>query len=583
MSKKEVAALSLFSGIGGFEMGMARCGFSFAKTLEWDEKCCETLNHNKKLLGIKEREIVPRDITKTAPKDFYKGKVDYIVGGPPCQSFSAAGRRAGGVAGIDDLRGTLFEYYGNYVAYFQPKAFVFENVRGIVSAHKGEDFRLILQSFEKIGYDLFWRILNAADYGAPQLRERVFLVGIRKDLKVKFRFPLPTYGVDSPQKRDYVTTREAILDLQDEDEEVLPYGGKYGHLLPDIPPGENYRFYTEEMGHPNPQFAWRSKFSNFLYKMDPEDVCRTIIAYQGKYDGPFHWKNRKCTIAELQRLQGFPKEFLIKQTYAEGVKQIGNSVCPMIAEQIGKALRFQIEGRTEFEIPLIAEGQTLSFDKRKGLQAKKSRAKKVKNYSDLVKQETIAYVDFQKEQQEKEYHIIWKSESGHVELQIAANGSRKRAAELKLSFMGTITASFLTISAVLFAEAWREEYLKRMWDEIHTAVRELSSYDSLLPLYGHFTEPYPKFTVSFYSDITSELIEFQKMALDTRWSNQLLSYEQLGRDALEITSKLRRIREAGFDVRTHHTNKTIPEQYFRICYPFTMPNTVKPTILWKEG
>ena len=268
MSEKGVVALSLFSGIGGFEVGMARCGFSFARTLEWDKKCCETLNHNKKLLGAKEKKIVPRDITKLAPEDFYKGNVDYIVGGPPCQSFSAAGRRAGGVAGIDDLRGTLFEYYGNYVAYFKPKAFVFENVRGILSAHKGEDFRIILKSFEEIGYDLFWQILNAADYGAPQLRERVFLVGVRKDLELKFRFPLPIYGSDSPQKRNYITVREAILDIQEEAETVVPYGGKYGHFLADIPPGENYRFYTEEMGHPNPQFAWRSKFSNFLYKMD---------------------------------------------------------------------------------------------------------------------------------------------------------------------------------------------------------------------------------------------------------------------------------------------------------------------------
>ena len=86
-------------------------------------------------------------------------------------------------------------------------------------------------------------------------------------------------------------------------------------LLPDIPPGENYRFYTEEMGHPNPQFAWRSKFSNFLYKMDPDDVCRTIIAYQGRYDGPFHWKNRKCTVDELKRMQGFPRDFRIEQSY----------------------------------------------------------------------------------------------------------------------------------------------------------------------------------------------------------------------------------------------------------------------------
>ncbi len=282
-------------------------------------------------------------------------------------------------------------------------------------------------------------------------------------------------------------------------------------------------------------------------------------------------------------MQGFPKEFVIGQTYTEGVKQIGNSVCPMVAEQIGKALRFQIEGRREFEIPLIAEGQTLTFDKRKGIQAKKSRAKKVKSYSDLSQMTGTEYTEFQKERQFKEYSMIWKAKDGHVTLQIAANNSRKKSAELTLTFKGTVTTSFLTVSAIMFTDVWKEEYLKLMWDEIHMAVGALSSYDSLLPLYGHFTEPYPKFTISFSSNITSELIEFQKMALDTEWSSQLLPYEQIGRDTTEATRKLKWIREAGYDVRTHHTNQTIPEQYFRVCYPFTMPPSVKPTILWKEG
>ncbi len=104
----------------------------------WITKCCETLNQNKEILCTEEDEIFPIDITKLPPSEFYDGKVDYIVGGPPCQSFSAAGRRAGGVAGTTDARGTLFEYYCKYVDYFKPKAFIFENVRGILSANKGQ-------------------------------------------------------------------------------------------------------------------------------------------------------------------------------------------------------------------------------------------------------------------------------------------------------------------------------------------------------------------------------------------------------------------------------------------------------------
>ncbi|MDR1028390.1 MAG: DNA cytosine methyltransferase, partial [Clostridiales Family XIII bacterium] len=167
-NSNKVIALSLFAGIGGFEVGMSQCGFEFIKTLEWDENCCKTLNANKRFTGALEDDIQPIDIMKTLPEDFYDGAIDYIVGGPPCQSFSAAGRRAGGVAGTSDTRGTLFWYYCRYVEHFKPKAFVFENVRGILSSNKGADFKIICSSFEEVGYKLYWRVLNAADYGVPQ-------------------------------------------------------------------------------------------------------------------------------------------------------------------------------------------------------------------------------------------------------------------------------------------------------------------------------------------------------------------------------------------------------------------------------
>lgn len=584
----DIVALSLFSGIGGFEVGMAKAGFCFAKTLEWDEKCCETLNRNRRLLGTDEDNIKPIDITQMKPEDFYTGKVDYIVGGPPCQSFSAAGRRAGGVAGTSDMRGTLFEYYCKYVEHFKPKAFVFENVRGILSANKGNDFQLILEAFRNVGYKLYWKLLNAADYGAPQLRERVFLVGVREDLNIDFKFPLPTYGQDSPNKTPYITVGQTIASLQ-HDEVVPPYGGKYGDLLPDIPPGENYRFYTEEMGHPNPLFAWRSKFSNFLYKMDPDDVCRTIIAYQGRYDGPFHWKNRKCTVDELKLMQGFPEDFVIEQSYQEGVKQVGNSVCPLVAEQIGKALRYQIEGLVEYEIPLIKDGQALSFDKRKGLKAKKSKEKIKKRYGDIqqlslfdMDNDEAIYNDFQKERQDEGLKIAWNFKEGNLKIRISEVGCRKKKATLKLIFMGSVTASFKSIIVEVYTASWSKNMLKRMWDEVHGAVNELSSYDSLMPLYGHFTEPYPKFVIEFKCDEKTMDIYYQNIALNPQTANKVLPYATLSDNPEMVNEMLKEMRNLGFDVRTNNTNKTIPNEFFRICYPFTMPDNIKRNVIWKE-
>ena len=584
MSKK-VKCLSLFAGIGGFEVGMSPCGFTFTNTLEWDENCCETLNANKDLTGALEEIIKPVDITKTKAKDFSAEKVDYIVGGPPCQSFSAAGRRAGGVAGTSDTRGTLFWYYCQYVKHFQPKAFVFENVRGILSSKRGEDFKVICASFEKVGYNLYWRVLNAADYGVPQQRERVFLVGVRRDLGIEFKFPRPTHGLDSIDQTPYITVREAIADITDENEEVPPYGGKYGDLLPDIPAGENYRFYTEEMGHPNPLFAWRSKFSNFLYKVDPDDICKTIIAYQGRYDGPFHWHNRKCTVEELKRMQGFPKNFKIPQSYAEGVKQIGNSVCPPVAYQIGRALRYQIEGLEEFALPLLEKDDVLSFDKIKGKRAQKTKEKKVikvkqdlqMSMFDLInsgtdKTEEIDYPIEKKHRIFKDKSITWDMANGELSISIDDKSSSETIATIELSFSGGVTAVLKGIVVNLHGKSVPPEDLRLMWNEIHKAISEYTTYDSLMPLYGHFTEPYPKFIISFVSYASDEVVEFQKVALNEKYRTRILPFSNFPLEKGDYESYFTRMRNAGFDVRTNITNRTVPDEHFRICYPFTLPS-----------
>lgn len=584
---KTVKCLSLFAGIGGFEVGMSPCGFRFTNTLEWDENCCITLNANKELTGALEDEIKPIDIMKMEPADFSSEQVDYIVGGPPCQSFSAAGRRAGGVAGTSDTRGTLFWYYCQYVKHFQPKAFVFENVRGILSSKKGEDFKIICASFEEVGYRLYWRILNAADFGVPQQRERVFLVGIRNDLNVAFKFPRPTHGPDSPNKTPYVTVRESIADITDENEVVPPYGGKYGDLLPDIPVGENYRFYTEEMGHPNPLFAWRSKFSNFLYKVDPDDICKTIIAYQGRYDGPFHWHNRKCTVEELKRMQGFPAEYNIPQKYAEGVKQVGNSVCPPVAKQIGMALRYQVEGLSEYEVPLLEPDEVLSFDKMKGKRAKKThekKATKVVNDAQMsifdYMQEKPEYVDEKKHRTFNGHKIVWKFVDGELFVSIDKSKAAP-VATIDLNFFGGVTTNLKRIKVDAYRSDVHDEDLTLMWNEIHRAISEYTTYDSLMPLYGHFTEPYPKFVIKFSSDSSCEAIQFQKVALDEKYRTKILAFSKFPIDVEDYEEYFARMRSIGFDVRTNQTNRTVSLEHFRICYPFTLPSDWKDKTEWE--
>lgn len=586
MSKqiKTVKCLSLFAGIGGFEVGMAPVGFRFTNTLEWDENCCVTLNTNKNFTGALEDDIKPIDIMKTAPEDFSSESVDYIVGGPPCQSFSAAGRRAGGVAGTSDTRGTLFWYYCQYVKHFQPKAFVFENVRGILSSKQGEDFKIICASFEEVGYNLFWRVLNAADYGVPQQRERVFLVGIRKDLNIEFKFPRPTHGQDSPDKTPYVTIREAIADITDENEVVPPYGGKYGHLIPDIPVGENYGFYTEEMGHPQPLFAWRSKFSNFLYKMDPDDICKTIIAYQGRYDGPFHWHNRKCTVDELKRMQGFPRDYIIPQTYVEGVKQVGNSVCPPVAHQIGLALRYQVEGLEEYAVPLIDADEALSFDKLKGKRAKKTREKKTAkaDTSQISMFDEMPETKFPEEHKHrmfKGHSITWDFKDGELNVSID-NKVDSAQVGIDLQFFGGVTAILKRIRVNCFSKSIDDSTITLLWNEVHRAVSEYTTYSSLMPLYGHFTEPYPKFVISFHHSASNDTLAFQEIALQDKYRTKILKFSDFPLPQDKYEEYFERMRICGFDVRTNTTNRTVPLGHFRICYPFTLPSDWKDATPW---
>lgn len=189
--------------------------------------------------------------------------------------------------------------------------FLFENVYGIIGAQKGEAWKEILKSFSEVGYRLYYRIVDAADYGVPQHRERLIIVGLKEG---KFQFPRPTHGPDSIDDEPFYNAETAVMGVAlTEEENKSGIGGRYGALLDDIPPGLNYSFYTEEMGHPTPIFAWRSKFSDFLYKADPNQPVRTIKASGGAYTGSFHWENRFFAYSEYKRLQTFPDDYKCKE------------------------------------------------------------------------------------------------------------------------------------------------------------------------------------------------------------------------------------------------------------------------------
>lgn len=355
----QINIVALFSGAGGLDIGFCDAGFRLLESVEIEEKFVKTMLHNqqegKYFVGA---NILCLDINLYEPK--VSSPIDFVIGGPPCQSFSAAGRRAAGVAGTKDDRGSLFEQYVRVIEKLKPKGFLFENVYGLLGAEKGESIKKIVSAFEKIGYIISYRVLDAADYGVPQHRERLIIVG-SKERRIKF--PKPTHGPDACEGYPHLSAKMALVDAPIIEGENTPsINGRFGHLLSEVPPGLNYSFFTEKMGHPKPIFAWRSKFSDFLYKADPNTPVRTIKASGGQYTGPFHWNNRHFSIAELKRLQTFPDDYKILGNRAIISKQIGNSVPPQFARMLALSILDQIFSiKLPFEIKYLEEHEKLSF------------------------------------------------------------------------------------------------------------------------------------------------------------------------------------------------------------------------------
>ena len=187
--------VSLFSGAGGLDLGFERAGFNIVVANEYDKTIWETYEKNHKT------KLIKGDICGI-PSDMFP-KCDGIIGGPPCQSWS----EAGSLKGIEDPRGQLFYQYIRILKDKQPRFFLAENVKGMMAKRHNDAVENIVSQFEEAGYDVFIHLLNASDYGVPQDRKRVFYVGFRKDLKVKFEPPKPY--------ETKLTFKDTIFDLKD--------------------------------------------------------------------------------------------------------------------------------------------------------------------------------------------------------------------------------------------------------------------------------------------------------------------------------------------------------------------------------
>jgi DNA (cytosine-5)-methyltransferase 1 len=346
-------SISLFSGIGGLDFGFEAAGFETRVVLEYDRHACRTMRLNRPW------QIIEDDIAKVSSTDLLAraglkpGEADVIIAGPPCQPFSKSGYWARGDAlRLDDPRADTLTGFLKMLRDTQPRAFLLENVYGLVYEGKDEGLRYILDGIAQINretgtrYEISWQLINCAEHGVPQIRERVFMIGSRDGRR--FRFPPPTHAkpdADAPDLFDrlepYRTAWDAIGDLADPNDEGLKVGGRWADLLPSIPEGENYLWHTDRGGG-KPLFGWRTRYWSFLLKLSKRLPSWTVQAQPGASIGPFHWKNRRLTFQEMCRIQTFPEGLLTDCGRTEMQRQLGNAVPSLIAEILAREIRAQL-------------------------------------------------------------------------------------------------------------------------------------------------------------------------------------------------------------------------------------------------
>ncbi|MCC7386127.1 MAG: DNA cytosine methyltransferase, partial [Deltaproteobacteria bacterium] len=229
------------------------------------------------------------------------------------------------------------------------------NVYGIAYAGKSEGVDFLLRQIKKINkrtgaaYSPVFKILRAADYGVPQIRERFFLVAEREGKQ--FKFPPPTHGQAGDARQlalaafpAYRTAWDALGDLADDPSDELRARGRWAELLPSIPEGQNYNWHTDRGGG-RPLFGWRRRYWNFLLKLAKNQPSWTIQAQPGPAVGPFHWNSRRLSMREMARLQTFPDDVTILGNLGAVQRQLGNAVPSLLAEVLARAIRQQLLGR----------------------------------------------------------------------------------------------------------------------------------------------------------------------------------------------------------------------------------------------
>ncbi len=319
--------ISIFSGCGGLDLGFHMEGYEIIWANDFEEWAVKSFAAN---FGD---VIKYGDITKIDPyTDKSIPDCDIILGGFPCQDFSIIWKQPG----LNGKRGGLFRHFAEFVDAKKPKAFVAENVKGLLTANGGKAINTIVKDFESIvpGYVVKPHLYNFADYGVPQFRERVLFVGVRIDTGFDFVHPKPTHGPNT--ELPYVTAGEALAGVEDVpmNNEHINIKEKTRQMLELIPEGGNFTDIPKD--HP---LYVKGMISHVYRRLKLDEPAKTIIAAGGGGTWGYHYPEpRSLTNRERARLQSFPDDFIFEGSVTEVRRQIGNAVPPVGARPVAKRL-----------------------------------------------------------------------------------------------------------------------------------------------------------------------------------------------------------------------------------------------------
>jgi DNA (cytosine-5)-methyltransferase 1 len=367
-------SISLFTGAYGLDLGLEQAGFHTVTVVEKDCDATKTITLNRPFL---QESAIPREIQNVSSQELLQeggrvfnlgralqpGEVDLVTGGPPCQPFSTAGKRGS----VMDPRGSLFMDFIRIVKEVQPRFFLMENVKGLLSAplrhrpinQRGKDYpplepdempgsalKVVLSEMKNIGYNVVYNLLEAADYGVPQNRERVIFIGSRDGETPTF--PIPKYCQDGKILPKWRTLKDALTALVDTEIEFMSYAESRLKYLRLLEAGQNWKHLPEELKQEAMGGAYNSGGGKvgFYRRLSWDKPSPTITTspHQKATDMCHPVELRSLTVRESARIQTFPDDWIFYGSVSSKYKQIGNAVPVLLAKEIGSYLFNLIHG-----------------------------------------------------------------------------------------------------------------------------------------------------------------------------------------------------------------------------------------------